>query len=108
MNQSQPEPDFGGMQVASFESRRADDIRRLIERYQGQPHVSPSMREVALEENRPSIDLANRIMTSRPQQQAQGAAVAVPISSRRQQTLQVHALAKRRLREIRVTKCDLK
>ncbi|MGC6450933.1 MAG: uroporphyrinogen decarboxylase [Pirellulaceae bacterium] len=63
MNQSQPEPDFGGMQVASFESRRADDIRRLIERYQGQPHVSPSMREVALEENRPSIDLANRIMT---------------------------------------------
>ena len=57
------EPDFDGLHVAAFESRRADDLARLIERNHGVAHVSPSMREVALDENRASIDLANRIMT---------------------------------------------
>ncbi len=56
-------PDFSGLKVAAFESRRTDDMVRLIERHGGEAHVSPSMREVALEENRPNIDLANRIMT---------------------------------------------
>ena len=57
------EPDFDGLHIAAFESRRADDLARLIERNHGVAHVSPSMREVALDENRASIDLANRIMT---------------------------------------------
>ncbi|MEL0094521.1 MAG: uroporphyrinogen decarboxylase [Planctomycetaceae bacterium] len=57
------EPDFDGLHVAAFESRRADDLARLIERNHGIAHVSPSMREVALDENQASIDFANRIIT---------------------------------------------
>jgi len=43
--------DFAGLRVAAFESRRTDDMARLIERRGGRPHVSPSMREVPLDEN---------------------------------------------------------
>lgn len=63
MKHSEPEADFAGLRVASFESRRADDVQRLIERYNGQASVSPSMREVALDDKQSSIDLANRIIT---------------------------------------------
>lgn len=57
------EANFKGLHVAAFESRRADDIARLIERFGGIPHVSPSMREVALEENSAAVDFANRLIT---------------------------------------------
>ncbi|MBA61544.1 MAG: uroporphyrinogen decarboxylase [Planctomycetaceae bacterium] len=63
MTKPSKHPDFDGLKVAAFESRRAEDIARLIRHNNGEAHVSPSMREVALSENRPSIDLANRIMT---------------------------------------------
>ncbi|QEF98493.1 Uroporphyrinogen decarboxylase [Stieleria maiorica] len=55
--------DFAGLHVASLESRRADDMRRLIERHGGVSHVSPSMREVPIEPNRAAIDFAYRVMT---------------------------------------------
>lgn len=55
--------DFAGLHVASLESRRADDMRRLIERHGGVAHVSPSMREVPIDPNRPAIDFAYRVMT---------------------------------------------
>ena len=54
---------FAGLRVASFESRRADDIARLIERRDGVPYVSPSMREVPLAHNQAAIDFANRLIT---------------------------------------------
>ena len=54
---------FNNLRVAAFESRRADDMTRLIERNAGVAFVSPSMREVAIEEDRPSIDFANRLIT---------------------------------------------
>ncbi|QDU54259.1 uroporphyrinogen decarboxylase [Aeoliella mucimassa] len=54
---------FAGLHVASFESRRADDMQRLIERAGGQAHVSPSMREVPNPDPRPAIEFANRLMT---------------------------------------------
>ncbi|MCG8448137.1 MAG: uroporphyrinogen decarboxylase [Pirellulales bacterium] len=38
-------------------------MKRLIERFDGVPLVSPSMREVAVDEDRPSIDFANRLIT---------------------------------------------
>lgn len=38
-------------------------MQRLIERNHGVPLVSPSMREVAVDEDRPSIDFANRLIT---------------------------------------------
>ncbi|MEM0924952.1 MAG: uroporphyrinogen decarboxylase, partial [Planctomycetota bacterium] len=55
--------DFGGLHVASLESRRASDMERLITRHGGVSHVSPSMREVPIEPNREAIDFAYRVMT---------------------------------------------
>ncbi len=54
---------FSGLRVAAFESRRAAEMTRLIERLAGDPFVSPSMREVAVDEDRPVIDFANRLIT---------------------------------------------
>ena len=55
--------DFAGLRVAALESRRAEDMTRLIRRYGGEPHVSPSMREVPIEPNRPALDFAYRVIT---------------------------------------------
>ncbi|TWU06404.1 uroporphyrinogen decarboxylase [Stieleria varia] len=55
--------DFNGLHVAALESRRCDDMDRLITRYGGVSHVSPSMREVPIEPNRPAIDFAYRVIT---------------------------------------------
>jgi uroporphyrinogen decarboxylase len=57
------EADFKGFHIASLESRRADDMARLIRRSGGVAHVSPSMREVPIEPNRPAIDFAYRLIT---------------------------------------------
>ncbi len=54
---------FAQLRVAAFESRRASEMSRLIERNRGVPFVSPSMREVATDEDRPAIDFANRLIT---------------------------------------------
>jgi uroporphyrinogen decarboxylase len=51
------------MRVAAFESRRAEDMERLIARFGGVPFVSPSMREVPLARNQAAIDFANRLIT---------------------------------------------
>jgi uroporphyrinogen decarboxylase len=54
---------FAGLKVASFESRRADDIGRMIAKFGGVPFVSPSMREVSVGHNQAAIDFANRLIT---------------------------------------------
>lgn len=54
---------FSKLRVAAFESRRAEEMQRMIERFDGTAHVSPSMREVLVEEDRPAIDFANRLIT---------------------------------------------
>ena len=54
---------FQGLRVAAFESRRADDIERMIAKFGGVPFVSPSMREVSIGHNRAAIDFANRLIT---------------------------------------------
>ena len=54
---------FNGLHVAAFESRNAGEMARLIERHGGVPHVSPSMREAPLAENRPAIDFAHQLIT---------------------------------------------
>ena len=51
------------LRLAAFESRRASEIARLIERAGAEAFVSPSMREVAVNEDRPAIDFANRLIT---------------------------------------------
>ncbi|MEM6366178.1 MAG: uroporphyrinogen decarboxylase family protein, partial [Planctomycetota bacterium] len=63
MPASESKPNFDGLSVASLESRRAADMARMILKYGGTPHVSPSMREVPLEPNRPAIDFAYQIIT---------------------------------------------
>lgn len=58
-----PNADFNGLRVAAFESRRRDEMSRLIERSGGIAHVSPSMREVPVATNPEAIDFANRLIT---------------------------------------------
>lgn len=53
--------DFAGRHVAAFESRHAEEMRRLIERHGGVPHVSPSMREVAVANRSAAIEFAQAI-----------------------------------------------
>ncbi len=54
---------FAGLRIASFESRRAVEMERMIEKLAGIPHVSPSLREIAVAEQRPVIDFANHLIT---------------------------------------------
>jgi uroporphyrinogen decarboxylase len=51
------------LRIASLESRNAAEMARLIEKQGGQPFVSPSMREIAIEQNREAIDFAHRLIT---------------------------------------------
>jgi uroporphyrinogen-III synthase len=46
------------LRVCSFESRRADEMRSLIERHGASATVVPSMREVPLESNSPVFAFA--------------------------------------------------
>jgi uroporphyrinogen decarboxylase len=54
---------FAGLRVAAFESRRAEEMGRMIARRDGVPLVSPSMREVPLGHNQAAVDFANRLIT---------------------------------------------
>jgi len=56
-------PSLAGLRVAALESRKAAEMARLIEKFGGQPFVSPSMREVPIEQNREAIDFAHRLIT---------------------------------------------
>src|SRR5262245_9365235 len=58
-----PQSNFANLRVAALESRNAAEIARLIEKFGGRPFVSPSMREVAIEQNREAVDFANRLIT---------------------------------------------
>jgi uroporphyrinogen decarboxylase len=60
---SQRATDFAGLRIVALESRRAPEMQRLIEKLGGVPLVSPSLREVAVDEQRPVIDFANHLMT---------------------------------------------
>ncbi len=51
------------VRIAAFESRRMAEMEKLIERTGAVPFVSPSMREVIVEEDRPAIDFCNRLIT---------------------------------------------
>ncbi len=59
---NEPEPHLQGLRVAAFESRRATELERLIERFGGQAFVSPSLREVALEDNAQAVDFVHRLL----------------------------------------------
>jgi uroporphyrinogen-III synthase len=54
---SNPRASLQGLKVVSFESRRANEMAELIRRYDGEPIVAPSMREIPLSENRVALEL---------------------------------------------------
>lgn len=56
---------FGGLRVCSFESRRGDDMRSLIERQGGVATVVPSMREVPLDQNPAAFKFADELFAGR-------------------------------------------
>jgi uroporphyrinogen-III synthase len=51
-------PTFDGLRVVSLESRRATEIRTLIERMGGVATVAPALKEVPLQENTDAVDFA--------------------------------------------------
>ena len=54
---------FNELRVASFESRRATEIERMIGKAGGIALVSPSMREIPLTDARAAVEFANRLIT---------------------------------------------
>lgn len=59
---AKPAGGLAGLRVVSLESRRAAEMSKLIEKHGGTPLVSPSMREVAVEDDRPAIEFAHRLV----------------------------------------------
>lgn len=57
--------DFAGLRVLSLESRRAQEIAKLIANSGGQPLVVSSVREVPLASNKEALDFASQLAESR-------------------------------------------
>jgi len=55
---------FEGLRVLSLESRRAPEIEILIRRAGGDPFVTPSMREMPLEQNSQALSFAERLFAN--------------------------------------------
>ena len=55
------------LRVLSLESRRAEEMRSLIERHGAVPTIAPSMREVPLEENRDALAFAAELLAGQIQ-----------------------------------------
>ena len=54
---------FAGLRVAAFESRRSQEMERMIRQQGGQAFVSPSLREVPIEDHTEAVSFANLAMT---------------------------------------------
>lgn len=53
---------FAGLRVLSLESRRAQEMQKLISNFGGRPIVAPSMREVPIEANTAVFDFASELL----------------------------------------------
>ena len=53
---------FDGLRVLSLESRRSNEIERLIRSQRGEPFVAPSMREVPLADNPQAFEFAEKLI----------------------------------------------
>lgn len=60
-----PSPSFAGRRVCAFESRKAAEIRSLIERHGGVATVAPSMREIPLDENPAAFEFAKELFAGK-------------------------------------------
>ena len=54
---------FNGLTVATFESRMAVEIARLIERHRGNPLVTPALCEIPLDDNSAALTFGDRLIT---------------------------------------------
>ena len=54
--------DFAGLRVLSLESRRAEEIAKLIATYGGKPISAPAMREVPLESNNEAKEFTRHLL----------------------------------------------
>src|SRR5579872_3241663 len=66
-NSATKTPSFDGLEVAAFESRRAEEIARLISNYGGVPRVAPSMREIPLEDNSAVFEFGEKLFAGKIQ-----------------------------------------
>jgi uroporphyrinogen-III synthase len=57
-----PGANFDGLRVLSLESRRANEVAKLIRTYGGEALTAPAMREISLESNQPVIEFAEALM----------------------------------------------
>ena len=57
--------DFKGLRVLALESRRAQEIAKLITNCGGEPLVAPSVREVPLESNQEALEFADALRNGR-------------------------------------------
>jgi uroporphyrinogen-III synthase len=57
-----PGANFEGLRVLSLESRRANEVAKLIRTYGGEALTAPAMREISLESNQPVIEFAEALM----------------------------------------------
>jgi uroporphyrinogen-III synthase len=53
---------FEGLRVLSLESRRVNEVAKLIRTYGGEALTAPAMREISLESNQPVIEFAEALM----------------------------------------------
>ncbi|HMO83834.1 MAG TPA: uroporphyrinogen-III synthase [Lacipirellulaceae bacterium] len=58
-----PPASFDKLRVVAFESRRAEETARMIERFGGTPLVSPALREAPLEDDESVIEFGHRLIT---------------------------------------------
>lgn len=54
---------FGGLRTLTLESRRANEICKLIRTYGGEPFSAPSMRELPLDSNQPILQFVKELMS---------------------------------------------
>lgn len=54
---------FNGLTVASFESRMAAEMTRLIERHGGRPLLAPALREIPLDDNSAALRFGKQVLT---------------------------------------------
>ena len=56
-----PNGNFGGLRVLALESRRAQEIAKLIRNCCGEPLIVPSVREVPLQENHEALEFVSKL-----------------------------------------------
>src|SRR5271155_2217490 len=60
-----PANNFDGLTVLTLESRRGQELSRLIETYGGRPFHAPAMREVPLSSNARALAFANELLAGK-------------------------------------------